>query len=55
MNEASLAFWLSKFVGFKEFKVACIIETKGLLIPCLTIVTLPLTLESKVFIDFSNI
>jgi hypothetical protein len=24
MNEASLAFWLSKFVGgFKEFKVVC--------------------------------
>ena len=54
MKEASLAFWLSKFVGFKEFKVVCN-QTKGLLIPCLTIVTLPLTLENKVFIDFSNI
>jgi hypothetical protein len=23
MNEASLAFWLSKFVGFREFRVMC--------------------------------
>jgi hypothetical protein len=57
MNEASLAFWLSKFVGFnKEFKVVCNQNERVVnLIPCLTIVTLPLTLENKVFIDFSNI
>jgi hypothetical protein len=56
MNGASLVFWLSKFVGFKEFNLKWrVIETKGLLIPCLTIVTLPLSLENKAFIDFSNI
>jgi hypothetical protein len=55
MNEASLAFSLTtSLLGLKSSKW-CVIKTKGLLIPCLAIVTLPLTLENKVFIDFSNI
>jgi hypothetical protein len=52
MNEASLAFWLSKFVGFK---VVCN-RKERVVNPVfnLTIVTF-LTLENKVFIHFSNI
>ena len=56
MNEASLAFCLSKFVGFKELKVVCN-RNERVVNPVfnLTIVKLPLTLENKVFIHFSNI
>ena len=59
MNEASLAFWLSKFVGFREFRVMCNQNESVVIVLCLTIATLPLGLGGggggRVFIHLSDV
>jgi hypothetical protein len=57
MNEASLAFWLSKFVGFREFRVMCN-QNESVVSPVFNNCNITFRLwggRGRVFIDLSDV